>query len=268
MSTEIKVPTLGESVTEATIGQWFKKAGDRVEQDETIAELETDKVTVEVPAPSAGILQEIVVQEGETVAVGALIGVIGEGDGAGAAAPARASSKPAETIEKAPKEGAEDGSDTTLPNPSHGDAMPAAPSAQKMMADKGIAAADVQGSGKRGQVLKGDVLDALAKGSSAPVAAAPVAARAPSGEADAAREERVKMTRLRATIACPTQFAQRIARHQAVAMDPQETFAEFLFQRFQRLLDQVDLLPLTVLDDGQFQCRVVVHITNQHGNRR
>ena len=91
MSTEIKVPTLGESVTEATIGQWFKKAGDRVEQDETIAELETDKVTVEVPAPSAGILQEIVVQEGETVAVGALIGVIGEGDGAGAAAPARAS---------------------------------------------------------------------------------------------------------------------------------------------------------------------------------
>ncbi|SHJ99462.1 2-oxoglutarate dehydrogenase E2 component [Aureimonas altamirensis DSM 21988] len=211
MSTEIKVPTLGESVTEATIGQWFKKAGDRVEQDETIAELETDKVTVEVPAPSAGVLQEIVVQEGETVAVGALIGVIGEGDGAGAAAPAKASGKPAETIEKAPKEGAEDGSDTTLPNPSHGDAMPAAPSAQKMMADKGIAAADVQGSGKRGQVLKGDVLDAIAKGSSAPVAAAPAAARAPSGEADAAREERVKMTRLRQTIARRLKDAQNTA---------------------------------------------------------
>ncbi|WP_336744707.1 2-oxoglutarate dehydrogenase complex dihydrolipoyllysine-residue succinyltransferase [Aureimonas altamirensis] len=211
MSTEIKVPTLGESVTEATIGQWFKKAGDRVEQDETIAELETDKVTVEVPAPSAGVLQEIVVQEGETVAVGALIGVIGEGDGAGTATPAKASGKPAETIEKAPKEGAEDGSDTTLPNPSHGDAMPAAPSAQKMMADKGIAAADVQGSGKRGQVLKGDVLDAIAKGSSAPVATAPAAARAPSGEADAAREERVKMTRLRQTIARRLKDAQNTA---------------------------------------------------------
>ena len=81
MSTDIKVPTLGESVTEATIGQWFKKVGDRVEQDETIAELETDKVTVEVPAPSAGVLQEIVAKEGETVEVGALIGTLGEGEG-------------------------------------------------------------------------------------------------------------------------------------------------------------------------------------------
>ncbi|MDX1729979.1 MAG: biotin/lipoyl-containing protein, partial [Aurantimonas coralicida] len=89
MSTEIKVPTLGESVTEATIGQWFKKPGDRVEMDETLAELETDKVTVEVPAPAAGVLQDITVPEGETVAVGTVIGSIGEGSGsdAGTTAP-------------------------------------------------------------------------------------------------------------------------------------------------------------------------------------
>ncbi len=87
MSTEVKVPTLGESVTEATIGQWFKKAGDTVAQDETIAELETDKVTVEVPAPAAGVLSEILVKEGETVEVGALIAVIGEGAAGGASAP-------------------------------------------------------------------------------------------------------------------------------------------------------------------------------------
>ena len=84
MSTEVKVPTLGESVTEATIGQWFKKTGDRVEQDEIIAELETDKVTVEVPAPAAGTLAEIIVNEGETVGVGAVLAVIGEGGAASA----------------------------------------------------------------------------------------------------------------------------------------------------------------------------------------
>ncbi|KAA0968273.1 2-oxoglutarate dehydrogenase complex dihydrolipoyllysine-residue succinyltransferase [Aureimonas fodinaquatilis] len=202
MSTEIKVPTLGESVTEATIGQWYKKAGDRVEQDETIAELETDKVTVEVPAPAAGVLQEIVVQAGETVEVGALIGVIGEGSGAAAA--------PAKTVEKAAPEGAPDGSDTTLPNPSHSDGVPASPSAQKMLAEKGVAASDVAGSGKRGQVLKGDVIDALSKGA-ASAAKAPAAARAPSGAQDEVREERVKMTRLRQTIARRLKDAQDTA---------------------------------------------------------
>ncbi|MDY8110714.1 2-oxoglutarate dehydrogenase complex dihydrolipoyllysine-residue succinyltransferase [Fulvimarina sp. 2208YS6-2-32] len=94
MSTEIKVPTLGESVSEATIGQWFKKVGDHVEQDETLVELETDKVTVEVPAPAAGVLQEIVVKEGETVEVGALIGTIGEGEGAGDTASSEATERP------------------------------------------------------------------------------------------------------------------------------------------------------------------------------
>ena len=100
MSTEVKVPTLGESVTEATIGQWFKKAGDRVEQDETIAELETDKVTVEVPAPAAGVLSEILVKEGETVEVGALIAVIGEGAAGGASAPKGDAAKAALPVEE------------------------------------------------------------------------------------------------------------------------------------------------------------------------
>src|SRR5690242_20949015 len=87
---EIRVPTLGESVTEATIGKWFKKAGDAVAVDEPLVELETDKVTIEVPAPAAGVLSDIAVKDGETVAVGALLGQIKEGAGAPAAKPAAA----------------------------------------------------------------------------------------------------------------------------------------------------------------------------------
>ncbi|WAJ28678.1 2-oxoglutarate dehydrogenase complex dihydrolipoyllysine-residue succinyltransferase [Antarcticirhabdus aurantiaca] len=225
MATEIKVPTLGESVTEATIGQWFKKPGDRVEADETIAELETDKVTVEVPAPAAGVLQEIVVKEGETVEVGALIGVIGEGEGSGAAkpaaaAPAPAKAEPAAAAAAAPK--SDYGSAGASPAPqaapagasngSAGGSMPAAPSAQKLMADNNVS--DVEGTGKRGQVLKGDVLAAIARGapSSTPEKPAiPAAARAPSSGDDAAREERVKMTRLRQTIAKRLKDAQNTA---------------------------------------------------------
>ncbi|GGE06413.1 dihydrolipoyllysine-residue succinyltransferase component of 2-oxoglutarate dehydrogenase complex [Aureimonas endophytica] len=223
MSTEIKVPTLGESVTEATVGQWFKKPGDRVERDETIAELETDKVTVEVPAPAAGILEDIAVKEGETVQAGGLLGSIGEGRGAGdtgarkateaAPAPAAAATE-AKTTDygggTAPskeQQGAE-------PARANGGAMPAAPSAQKLMSEKGLGEGDVEGSGKRGQVLKGDVLAALAKGapSSAPERpAAPAAARAPSAPGDEAREERVKMTRLRQTIARRLKDAQNTA---------------------------------------------------------
>jgi len=238
MSTEVKVPTLGESVTEATIGQWFKKAGDRVAQDETIAELETDKVTVEVPAPAAGVLQEIVVKEGETVEVGALIAVIGEGAGSGEAKPAAASapaakSEPAPAPAQAPDssspasgatEGygnaapAPSGSDTSLPSASSAGMnidMPPAPSAGKLMAEKGLGEGDVSGSGKRGQVLKGDVLEAIARGApSAPAqreAKAPAAPRAPSSAADESGEERVKMTRLRQTIARRLKDAQDTA---------------------------------------------------------
>ena len=135
MTTEIRVPTLGESVTEATIGQWFKKAGDAVAADETLVELETDKVTLEVPAPAAGTLSEITAKEGDTVEVGALLGTIAEGKGAPAA---RAEEKPAEKkSEPAPKaEAAEKKGD-----------MPASPAASKMMAEKGLADGQVEGSG-------------------------------------------------------------------------------------------------------------------------
>jgi len=238
MSTEVKVPTLGESVTEATIGQWFKKAGDAVKADETIAELETDKVTVEVPAPASGVLSEILVKEGETVEVGALIAVIGEAGASAGAAPkpeaSKEAPKPAETKGEVPApatpgpasgatEGygnaspAPSGSDTSLPSASsagmNGGEMPAAPSAQKLMNERGLGASDVEGSGKRGQVLKGDVLDAINKGTSAPAASAPtpVQARAPSQGGDEAGEERVKMTRLRQTIAKRLKDAQNTA---------------------------------------------------------
>ncbi|NDW04693.1 2-oxoglutarate dehydrogenase complex dihydrolipoyllysine-residue succinyltransferase [Jiella pacifica] len=331
MATEIKVPTLGESVTEATIGQWFKQPGDRVEQDETIAELETDKVTVEVPAPAAGVLEEVVVKEGETVAVGALIGMIGEGEGQSSGT-TKATEKPksqaakadqaAETTsdyggggsgdEKASGNGtapAEKGAgklvevmvpaagesvteatvgaifkkvgdavsvDESLleletdkaaqeiPSPVAGviremavaqgdevkvgalllkieegasagsqasgstavgggtdetprrkveaeEGRPPAPSAAKMMKEKGLSDGDVDGSGRKGQVLKSDVLDAISRGAPSSPQEKPKAARAPSAPDDAAREERVKMTRLRQTIARRLKDAQDTA---------------------------------------------------------
>lgn len=200
MATEIRVPTLGESVSEATIGKWFKKAGDAIAADEPIVELETDKVTVEVPAPTAGTLSEITVQEGETVEVGALLGMIAAGSGAAAAAPKKEEAKPAPAPAKEEKAAA----------PAKSGDMPAAPSAAKLMAEKNVSADQVSGSGKRGQVLKGDVLDAIAKGPAAK-AEAPQAARAPSSGDDASREERVKMTRLRQTIARRLKDAQDTA---------------------------------------------------------
>ena len=337
MATEIKVPTLGESVTEATIGQWFKQPGDRVEQDETIAELETDKVTVEVPAPAAGVLEEIVVKEGETVAVGALIGMIGEGEGkasgtasatekprgkaakadqaaettsdygGGGAGDQKASGNGGASAEKAAgklvevmvpaagesvteatvgeifkkvgdavavdeslleletdkaaqeipspvagviremvvaqgdevkvgalllkiEEGASAGSGASGSQASGSTAVgggtdetprrqveaeegrPPAPSAAKMMKEKGLSDGDVDGSGRKGQILKSDVLDAISRGApSSPQEKPEKAARAPSAPDDAAREERVKMTRLRQTIARRLKDAQDTA---------------------------------------------------------
>ncbi len=196
MATEIRVPTLGESVSEATIGTWYKKAGDAVTADEPIVELETDKVTLEVPAPASGVLSKIVAQEGDTVEVDALLGQIAEGEGA---APAPAAEAPKDEAPAAAPAPAASGSD-----------MPAAPAAAKMMAENNISSDRVDGTGKRGQVLKGDVISALEKGVSTP--AAPAAApRAPSSEADAPREERVKMTRLRQTIAKRLKDAQNTA---------------------------------------------------------
>jgi 2-oxoglutarate dehydrogenase E2 component (dihydrolipoamide succinyltransferase) len=195
--TEIRVPTLGESVTEATIGRWFKKAGDPVAVDEPLVELETDKVTIEVPAPSAGTLGEIIAKDGQTVAVGALLGQITDGAAAAkpAAAAAPAAAKPAAAPASAPA--------APLKVPP-ADA-PLAPSVRKLSAETGVDATTVPGSGKDGRVTKGDMLAAIERAASAPVPvnqpAAAVQVRAPSPADDAAREERVRMTRLRQTIA-------------------------------------------------------------------
>lgn len=296
MANEIRVPTLGESVSEATVGQWLKKPGEAVAADEPIVELETDKVSVEVPAPSAGVLGDISVKEGETVEVGALLGLISEG-GTETPAPAKQTKQAENTSSAAAKgkiievpvpsagesvteagvgewykkvgdsvavdeaiveletdkaaqevmspvegkiieimsttgdtvqvgqilvkieEGASGASsssgDKTTGDASGGVAtspstqnseMPASPSAQKILAEKGIDPASIQGSGKRGQVLKEDAQNA----SKAP-APAPQAARAPTPENDAPREERVRMTRLRQTIARRLKDAQNNA---------------------------------------------------------
>jgi 2-oxoglutarate dehydrogenase E2 component (dihydrolipoamide succinyltransferase) len=204
--TEIRVPTLGESVTEATIGRWFKKAGDAVAVDEPLVELETDKVTIEVPAPSAGTLGEIAAKDGETVAVGALLGQINDGAVAAAkpaAAPAKAAAAAAPPSPP-PAAAAAPAAAAPVQKAPPADA-PLAPSVRKISAESGIDAATVPGSGKDGRVTKGDMLAAIEKAASAPTPvnqpAAAVQVRAPSPADDAAREERVKMTRLRQTIA-------------------------------------------------------------------
>jgi 2-oxoglutarate dehydrogenase E2 component (dihydrolipoamide succinyltransferase) len=203
--TEIRVPTLGESVTEATIGRWFKKAGDEVKVDEPLVELETDKVTIEVPAPTAGVLSDIVVKDGETVAVGALLGEIKPGAGATAsAAPSKAA--PAATAPQPAR-------------PAAAKAPPAdaalAPSVRKLATETGLDPAAVAGTGKDGRVTKGDMLAEIERAAAHPLQvaqpAAAVQVRAPSPPDDAAREERVRMTRLRQTIARRLKDAQNTA---------------------------------------------------------
>ncbi|KFC63679.1 2-oxoglutarate dehydrogenase E2 component [Bosea sp. LC85] len=202
MATEIRVPTLGESVSEATIGKWFKKPGEAVKADEPLVELETDKVTLEVNAPTAGVLGEIVAKEGETVGVNALLGSISAGDGA-AAAPA----KPVAATE-APKPAAAPAA-AAAPATKAADSGPAV---ARLAAESGVDPAKVAASGKDGRVTKGDMLAAIATGSAAAAApAAPVQVRAPSAPDDASREERVKMTKLRQTIARRLKEAQNTA---------------------------------------------------------
>ncbi|WP_454623895.1 2-oxoglutarate dehydrogenase complex dihydrolipoyllysine-residue succinyltransferase [Bradyrhizobium cenepequi] len=204
--TEIRVPTLGESVTEATIGRWFKKAGEAVAVDEPLVELETDKVTIEVPAPSAGTLGEIIAKDGETVAVGALLGQINDGAAGAAAKPAAAPApaKPAAAPPPPPPAAAAPAPAAAAPRTLPAD-TPIAPSVRKLSVESGIDASTVPGSGKDGRVTKGDMLAAIERAASAPTLvnqpAASVQVRAPSPADDAAREERVKMTRLRQTIA-------------------------------------------------------------------
>ena len=194
VSVDVMVPALGESVTEATVSSWFKKVGDSVAQDEMLCELETDKVSVEVPAPAAGVLSEILAGEGETVEAGARLAVIAAGEGAAVAAPGPAAADvSAPQAPKATATGPED-----------------APSAKKLMAEHGLSPEKITGTGKDGRIMKEDVLKALAEPAPAPQAQ-PAAPRAPVPAEDAAREERVKMTRLRQTIARRLKDAQNTA---------------------------------------------------------
>jgi 2-oxoglutarate dehydrogenase E2 component (dihydrolipoamide succinyltransferase) len=248
MATEIRVPALGESVTEATVGKWFKQAGDQVAADEPLVELETDKVTLEVPAPAAGVLSEILVNAGDTVAVGAVLGAIQAGDGKVAAMPVTKAPEPAKGSKPAPAAATAPAA-PAAPKPAaepialqrepvrreeHGahDEMPPSPAARKLLTEKGIGVAGLHGSGRRSQVLKQDVLAVApaaragaAAESSAPgvaSAAAALLARAPEPKAppsprppiapeDGAREEHVRMTRLRQTIAKRLKEAQDTA---------------------------------------------------------
>jgi 2-oxoglutarate dehydrogenase E2 component (dihydrolipoamide succinyltransferase) len=199
MATEIRVPTLGESVSEATIGKWFKKPGDAVKADEPLVELETDKVTLEVNAPAAGVLGEIVAKEGETVGVSALLGTIAAGDGKAAAAPAKAAAEAPKAAAPAPA--------ASAPATKAADSGPAV---SRLAAESGVDPSSVAASGKDGRVTKGDMLAAIATGPAVAAAApaAPAQVRAPSAPDDASREERVKMTKLRQTIARRLKEAQ------------------------------------------------------------
>jgi 2-oxoglutarate dehydrogenase E2 component (dihydrolipoamide succinyltransferase) len=210
--TEIRVPTLGESVTEATIGRWFKQKGEAVAADEPLVELETDKVTLEVNAPAAGVLAEVVAENGATVTPGALLGQIAEGAAAASgprpAAPVAAVAAPAPAPAPARAE----------PAVAETPRRPPAPAAAKLAVEQGLDLSGVLGSGKQGQVLKQDVLALAAKPVSAPAPAArapmpaePASAPPPrpvSAPGDAAREERVRMSRLRQTIARRLKEAQ------------------------------------------------------------
>src|SRR5215469_2526194 len=221
---EIRVPALGESVTEATIGKWFKKPGEPVAVDEPLVELETDKVTIEVPAPAAGVLADIAAKDGDTVAVGAVLGLIKEGAaGTGKSAPVAAASvtPSASPPVSAPPPSAAASKAETKPAPGAAPAAakppdaPLAPSVRKLAAESGVDTASVAGSGRDGRLTKGDMLAAIERAVAAPTPVAATAAavqmRAPAPPDNAAREERVRMTRLRQTIARRLKDAQNTA---------------------------------------------------------
>jgi 2-oxoglutarate dehydrogenase E2 component (dihydrolipoamide succinyltransferase) len=250
MTIDIKVPSLGESVTEATVGRWFKNAGEAVVADEPLVELETEKVTVEVPAPAAGTLVSVSVAQGATVAVGSVLGAILEGAGAaqggardktsdqtrdqtrttrdqigdqigdqtGDHAGDQAGDRPRDEARK-PARPAGGRVPPPASHPGGGPARSAAapppsPAARKIMEEKGVALADVEGTGRRGQILKSDVAGLEGPVGGAAKAAPPVPfqqLRAPTAPNDAVREERVPMSRLRQTIARRLKEAQNTA---------------------------------------------------------
>ena len=203
MATEIKVPPLGESVTEGTVARWLKKVGDSVKIDETLIEFETDKVTVDVPSPANGVLSEITAPEGANVSVGGLLGVIAEGAAGAKAAPAAAPAAKAE----APKPAAAPA--PAAPVAAVSDLDRSGPAARKLVEENKLDAASIPATGKDGRLTKGDVLGAIEQGAAAVPAAAATPA-APAREAGP-REQRVKMTRLRQRIAQRLKEAQNTA---------------------------------------------------------
>jgi 2-oxoglutarate dehydrogenase E2 component (dihydrolipoamide succinyltransferase) len=209
MSIEIKVPAMGESVTEATVGRWFKKVGDAVARDEPLLELETDKVTVEVPAPADGAIESIAVNQGATVGVGTVLGAIAEGAAAKSATPpsARSETSPAAPSSKPPAPpppaAAAPAAKTTAPE----EMMP---SVRRIAEETGIRPSEISGTGKDGRVMKGDMIAAL-EARVAERAAQPVAVASAAQRPRADREERVPMSRLRRTIALRLKESQNTA---------------------------------------------------------
>ncbi|RSV30835.1 2-oxoglutarate dehydrogenase complex dihydrolipoyllysine-residue succinyltransferase [Sphingomonas sp. ABOLH] len=208
MATEVLVPTLGESITEATLGEWLKKPGEAVAADEPIASLETDKVSVEVPAPVAGVMGAHAVQPGDTVSVGAMIATIESGDGAAAAPAPKADAAPAPVATPAPAAAQQ----APAAGDANVDAAALSPSVRRAILEHGVDPAKVKGTGRDGRITKEDVVAAAGDKSAAaaPAAAAPAAA-APAAAAPTRGEERVKMTRLRQTIARRLKEAQDTA---------------------------------------------------------
>jgi 2-oxoglutarate dehydrogenase E2 component (dihydrolipoamide succinyltransferase) len=192
MSTEVKVPVLGESITEATLGEWLKKPGDAVAADEPIASLETDKVSVEVPSPVAGVMGQQVVKVGDTVNVGAVIASIDAGSGAAVAAPAPVAAMSA-------------------PEPAAESAQTLSPSVRRIVLEKGVDPSTIKGTGKDGRLTKDDVLSAAAAPKPAPTAPAAAPANTAVAVNEDRREERVRMTRLRQTVAKRLKEAQNSA---------------------------------------------------------
>ncbi|MCA1200022.1 2-oxoglutarate dehydrogenase complex dihydrolipoyllysine-residue succinyltransferase [Sphingomonas sp. R647] len=206
MATEILVPVLGESITEATLGEWLKQPGEAVSADEPIASLETDKVSVEVPAPVAGVMGAHAVAVGDTVNVGALIGTIEAGDGAAAApAPAAKAEAPAAAAQQAPAAPAAE--------PAGEAAAALSPAVRRAVLEHGVDPATITGTGRDGRITKEDVVAAASsKPATAPAAApAPAPTTAPAASTGGRKEERVRMTRLRQTVARRLKDAQNTA---------------------------------------------------------
>jgi 2-oxoglutarate dehydrogenase E2 component (dihydrolipoamide succinyltransferase) len=210
MATEVKVPVLGESITEATLGEWLKQPGDPVKADEPIASLETDKVSVEVPSPVAGVMGAHAVKVGETVQVGAMIATVEAGDGAAAASPTPAPAAAASVAQPAPPPAAP----VVQPAPAESGDTPAAlsPSVRRAVLETGVDPSTVKGTGKDGRLTKEDVLAARSAPAAEPVPEPAPVPQTPSVAASETRkEERVRMTRLRQTVAKRLKEAQNTA---------------------------------------------------------